>query len=209
MKPRTKFLIGGALVARRRRLSDGELDQETGVYYLTPTELSAKIRPIRPSRTPASRSAPASFPVRFSGDPGGKEYAFRVTDGSKTFRWSIAASRPTRSPTAWTSSSADGWGRTAPSTRLSCSPSARRATRTRPRQVQGDTGLQGGSAAARDPHRRAVALGRAAHGGVVDDRVVRRRRARAAPIWSTAACADCTRRSRWSCSRRSVCGRRS
>ena len=35
---------------------------------------------------------------------------------------------------------------------------------------------------ARDPHWRAVALGRAAHGGLVDDGVVRRRRARAATI---------------------------
>ncbi len=53
-------------------------------------------------------------------------------------------------------------------------------------------------------------MGRAAHGGLDGDgRRLPAARSSAARIWSRAASAACTRRSRWSCWRRSGCGPRS
>ena len=44
MKPRTKFLIGGALVLGVAGYLMASSINQTGVYYLTPTELSAKMK---------------------------------------------------------------------------------------------------------------------------------------------------------------------
>ena len=44
MKPRTKFLIGGALVLGIAGYLMASSIRATGVYYLTPTELSAKLK---------------------------------------------------------------------------------------------------------------------------------------------------------------------
>ena len=42
VKPRTKFLIGGALVIGTAGYLAASAIKDTGVYYLTPGELSAK-----------------------------------------------------------------------------------------------------------------------------------------------------------------------
>ena len=44
MKPRTKFLIGGALIIGTAGYLAASAIKDTGVYYLTPGELSAKTR---------------------------------------------------------------------------------------------------------------------------------------------------------------------
>ena len=44
MKPRTKFLIGGAIVLGTAGYLMASSIRSTGVYYLTPTELSAKLK---------------------------------------------------------------------------------------------------------------------------------------------------------------------
>ena len=44
MKPRTKFLIGGGLVLGVAGYLMASSISETGVYYLTPTELAAKMQ---------------------------------------------------------------------------------------------------------------------------------------------------------------------
>src|ERR1041385_8934360 len=93
-------------------------------------------------------------------------------------QWSTTALHPTPSPTVWTSWSRAAWGPTAPSAQRRSSPSARRATRTYPTNTSRRRAIEPGpELRARDPDRRAVAVGRAPDGGVGDDRVVRGGRA--------------------------------
>jgi cytochrome c-type biogenesis protein CcmE len=85
MKPRTKFLIGGAMVLGIAGYLMASSISQTGVYYLTPTELTAKMQ-----ADPGFSNAGVKVGARVvSGsikrDPGGREYAFQVTDGSHTF----------------------------------------------------------------------------------------------------------------------------
>jgi cytochrome c-type biogenesis protein CcmE len=83
MKPRTKFLIGGSLVLGVAGYLMASSISETGVYYLTPTELAAKMQ-ADPTFTNAGVKVGARVvPGSIRRDPGGKEYAFQVTDGSK------------------------------------------------------------------------------------------------------------------------------
>jgi cytochrome c-type biogenesis protein CcmE len=85
MKPRTKFLIGGALVLSVAGYLMASSIKDTGVYYMTPTELTAKLR-ADPSFVNAGVKVGARVvPGSVQRAAGGKEYAFRVTDGSHTF----------------------------------------------------------------------------------------------------------------------------
>jgi cytochrome c-type biogenesis protein CcmE len=85
MKPRTKFLIGGALVLSVAGYLMASSIKDTGVYYMTPTELTAKIQ-ADPSFVNAGVKVGARVvPGSVQRIAGGKEYAFRVTDGSHTF----------------------------------------------------------------------------------------------------------------------------
>jgi cytochrome c-type biogenesis protein CcmE len=85
MKPRTKFLIGGALVLSVAGYLMASSIKATGVYYMTPTELTAKLR-ADPSFVNAGVKVGARVvPGSVQRAAGGKEYAFRVTDGSHTF----------------------------------------------------------------------------------------------------------------------------
>ncbi|MEO6878699.1 MAG: cytochrome c maturation protein CcmE [Gemmatimonadaceae bacterium] len=84
MKPRTKFLIGGVLVLGVAGYLMASSIEQTGVYYMTPTELEAKVQ-IDPSFVNAGVKVGARVvPGSVERDPGGKRYAFRVTDGAKT-----------------------------------------------------------------------------------------------------------------------------
>jgi cytochrome c-type biogenesis protein CcmE len=85
MKARTKFLIGGALVLSVAGYLMASSIKDTGVYYLTPTELTAKLQ-ADPSFVNAGVKVGARVvPGSVQRAAGGKEYAFRVTDGSNTF----------------------------------------------------------------------------------------------------------------------------
>ena len=85
MKPRTKFLIGGALVLSVAGYLMASSIKDTGVYYMTPTELTAKLQ-ADPSFVNAGVKVGACVvPGSVQRAAGGKEYAFRVTDGSHTF----------------------------------------------------------------------------------------------------------------------------
>lgn len=85
MKPRTKFLIGGALVLGVAGYLMASSIKDTGVYYMTPTELAAKLQ-ADPSFVNAGVKVGARVvPGSVQRVAGGKEYAFRVTDGSHTF----------------------------------------------------------------------------------------------------------------------------
>jgi cytochrome c-type biogenesis protein CcmE len=83
MKPRTKFVIGGCLVLGVAGYLMATSITETGVYYLTPTELATKVQ-ADPSFTNAGVKVGARVvPGSIQRDPGGKEYSFKVTDGSR------------------------------------------------------------------------------------------------------------------------------
>jgi len=85
MKPRTKFLISGALVVGLAGFLMKNAISQTGQYYLTPTELAAKMQ-ADPSFSNAGIKVGARVvPGSIKRDPGGKEYAFLVTDGAKSF----------------------------------------------------------------------------------------------------------------------------
>ena len=66
MKPRTKFLIGGALVIGTAGYLAASAIKDTGVYYLTPGELSAKTRTDPTFYETASKSARAWSTARSS-----------------------------------------------------------------------------------------------------------------------------------------------
>jgi cytochrome c-type biogenesis protein CcmE len=85
MKPRSKFLIGGAVVLGVAGYLMVTSIKETGVQYMTPTELSTKLK-ADPSFTNVGVKVGARVvPGSVQRTPGGKEYAFRVTDGAATF----------------------------------------------------------------------------------------------------------------------------
>jgi cytochrome c-type biogenesis protein CcmE len=84
MKPRTKFLIGGALVLGVAAYLATSSIERTGVYYLTPTELTARVKQ-DPSFVNAGVKVGARVvPGTIERDPGGRQYEFKVTDGART-----------------------------------------------------------------------------------------------------------------------------
>jgi cytochrome c-type biogenesis protein CcmE len=85
MKPRTKFLIGGALVLGIAGYLMASSIRETGVYYLTPSELSAKLQTDPDLRNVGVKVGARVVPGSIQRLAGGKEYVFQVTDGSYTF----------------------------------------------------------------------------------------------------------------------------
>lgn len=85
LKPRTKFLVGGALILGVAGYLMTSAIAQTSTYYMTPTELAAKV-----SQDPSffgtgvkvgARVVPGSV-VRA---PGGRDMTFRVSDGDKSY----------------------------------------------------------------------------------------------------------------------------
>jgi cytochrome c-type biogenesis protein CcmE len=85
MKPRTKFLIGGAVVLGVAAYLAVTSIKQTGVGYYTPTELSAKLRADSAFRKVGVKVGARVVPGSVVRTAGGREYAFRVTDGANTF----------------------------------------------------------------------------------------------------------------------------
>jgi cytochrome c-type biogenesis protein CcmE len=83
MKPRTKFILGGCLVLGVAGYLMASSIQETGVYYLTPTELATKVRADSSFTSAGVKVGARVVPGSIQRDPGGKQYAFKVTDGSQ------------------------------------------------------------------------------------------------------------------------------
>ena len=85
MKARTTFIIGGVLVAGAASWLMASSIRQTGEYYLTPTELSAKVASdstfIQTGVRVGARDVNGSI-VR---DPGGRELSFNMTDGAHTY----------------------------------------------------------------------------------------------------------------------------
>jgi cytochrome c-type biogenesis protein CcmE len=85
MKPRTKFLIGGALVLGVAGYLMATSIGQTGMYYLTPTEMAAKLQADPSFVNVGVKMGARVVPGTVQRDPGGKRYVFNVTDGSRTF----------------------------------------------------------------------------------------------------------------------------
>jgi cytochrome c-type biogenesis protein CcmE len=85
VKARTKFLIGGFCLLSGAGYLMATSIEDTGQYFLTPQELATKIE-----RDPSFYGTGLKLGARVvSGSivrsPGGKEVAFRVTDGARTY----------------------------------------------------------------------------------------------------------------------------
>ena len=84
MKPRTKFMIGGALVLGAAGYLMASSIRDTGVYYLTPTELDAKLATDSTLRNVGVKLGARVVPGTIKRDAGGREYSFSITDGART-----------------------------------------------------------------------------------------------------------------------------
>jgi cytochrome c-type biogenesis protein CcmE len=82
---RTKFLIGGALVLGTAGYLMATSIQETGTYYLTPTELATKLDADPTFRNTGVKIGARVVPGTIQRAEGGRELAFTMTDGSRTF----------------------------------------------------------------------------------------------------------------------------
>jgi cytochrome c-type biogenesis protein CcmE len=85
MKPRTKFLIGGALVLGSAGYLMASSIRDTAVYYLTPGELSAKTVSDPTFYDTGVKVGARVVPGSIVRAPGGRETAFKMTDGAKTY----------------------------------------------------------------------------------------------------------------------------
>lgn len=85
MKARTKFLLGGALVLGTAGYLMASSISETAQYYLTPTELAAKVtanpRFVKTGVKVGARVVNGTI-VR---DPSGRSLTFRMTDGAREY----------------------------------------------------------------------------------------------------------------------------
>lgn len=85
MKPRTKFLIGGALVLGSAGYLMASSIRDTAVYYLTPGELSAKTVKDPTFYDTGVKVGARVVPGSIVRAPGGRETSFSMTDGAKTY----------------------------------------------------------------------------------------------------------------------------
>jgi cytochrome c-type biogenesis protein CcmE len=84
VKARTKFLIGGALVLSVASYLMASSISETGTYYLTPSELTAKVAADPTFFDTGLKLGARVVPGTIRREPGGRLYHFDVTDGSRT-----------------------------------------------------------------------------------------------------------------------------
>jgi len=83
MKPRSKFLVGAGLILVVAGYLMASSIKSTGVYYLTPTELAAKVTADPSLRDVGIKLGARVVPGSIQRAAGGREYAFHVTDGSR------------------------------------------------------------------------------------------------------------------------------
>jgi cytochrome c-type biogenesis protein CcmE len=85
MKPRTKFLLGGVLVLGTAGYQMASSIKDTAVYYLTPGELSAKTVSDPTFYDTGVKLGARVVPGTIKREPGGKQVAFQISDGAKTY----------------------------------------------------------------------------------------------------------------------------
>ena len=85
MKPRTKFLLGGALVLGTAGYLMASSIKDTAVYYLTPGELSAKTVADPTFYDTGVKVGARVVPGSIKREPGGRQVSFAMSDGAKTY----------------------------------------------------------------------------------------------------------------------------
>jgi cytochrome c-type biogenesis protein CcmE len=83
MKPRTKFLIGAVVVLGSAGYLMASSISETGMYYVTPTELAEKLASDPSLHGVGIKLGARVVPGSIKREAGGREYAFVVTDGAR------------------------------------------------------------------------------------------------------------------------------
>jgi len=83
MKPRTKFMIGAGLVLATAGYLMASSISETGMYYVTPTELATKLASDPSLHGVGVKLGARVVPGSIKREAGGREYAFVVTDGAR------------------------------------------------------------------------------------------------------------------------------
>lgn len=85
MKPRTTFLLGGVVILGSAGYLMASSIKTTAVYYVTPEELAQKVA-ADPSLVGAGIKVGARVvPGSIERQPGGREIAFRVTNGDRSY----------------------------------------------------------------------------------------------------------------------------
>jgi cytochrome c-type biogenesis protein CcmE len=85
VNPRAKFLLGGALVLGTAGYLMASSIKDTAVYYLTPGELSAKTVSDTTFYDTGVKLGARVVPGTIKREPGGKQVAFAISDGAKTY----------------------------------------------------------------------------------------------------------------------------
>ena len=83
MNARTKFMIGGLLVLGTSGWLMTSSIKQTKEYYLTPSELAARLKADPGFKGADVRIGARVVPGSIKRDPGGREYAFLVVDTTK------------------------------------------------------------------------------------------------------------------------------
>jgi cytochrome c-type biogenesis protein CcmE len=83
MKARTKFMIGGVMVLGTSGWLMASSIAQTKEYYLTPTEMAARLKENPGFKGADVRIGARVVPGSIKRDPGGREYSFRVVDTTK------------------------------------------------------------------------------------------------------------------------------
>ena len=83
MKPRQKFLIGAGLVLASAGYLMASSISETGMYYVTPSELATKLAADSSLHNVGIKLGARVVPGSIKRAEGGREYAFIVTDGAR------------------------------------------------------------------------------------------------------------------------------
>ena len=85
MRARTKFIIGGSLVLATVGYLMASGIKETGVYYLTPTELAAKIRSDRSFYNVGVKMGARVVKGTITRDVASQTITFRASDGVQSY----------------------------------------------------------------------------------------------------------------------------
>jgi cytochrome c-type biogenesis protein CcmE len=83
VRARTKFMIGGILVLGTAGYLMASSIGETGMYYLTPGELTAKVNGDSTFYNTGVKMGARVVPGTIDRDPGGRAVSFSVTDGAQ------------------------------------------------------------------------------------------------------------------------------
>jgi len=84
VQARTKFIVGGVLVLGTAGYLMASSIGQTGMYYLTPGELAAKVKDDSTFYDTGVKMGARVVPGTIAREPGGRAVSFSVTDGSQT-----------------------------------------------------------------------------------------------------------------------------